>query len=136
MQFSELVLLLCDLQCKDSMTLGAGSQAPVAPFNAGHLNKHTPLLPRGSSQSDAHGLISQFLYSQSILDLLMSGLKTSVKCFHLLLHHPNYQRGKPRELLWVTKLFEDFFFFFAVILWNQKEKNSWPPLTPTWCCCL
>lgn len=42
--FPELVLLLCDLQCKDSM--GARLQVPGAPFNAGHLNKYpVPLFP-------------------------------------------------------------------------------------------
>lgn len=64
--FSELVLLLCDLQCKDSMTLGAGSGDPAAPFNAGHLSKHTPC---GPSLSEALGSISQFLCSESIPDL-------------------------------------------------------------------
>lgn len=130
--FSELVLLLCDLQCKDSLTLGAGSGAPAAPFNAGHLSKHPPC---GSSPSEELGSISQFLCIESILYPWISGCKTSVKRFHLLFRRSNRQQGNPCKWLCMTALCDDFFFSSSLLFSNGTQEKCWPPLAPAWCCC-
>lgn len=93
--FSELVLLLCDLQCKDSMTLGAGSGAPAAPFNAGHLSKHTPLRILTVGSPWFHFTVSvQWVHSVSIV----LWLQTSVKWFRPLLHRSNHQQSTRTRL--------------------------------------
>lgn len=128
--FSELVLLLCDLQCEDSMTLGAGSGAPVAPFNAGHLSKHTPLRILTVGSPWFHFTVSvQWVHYVSI-DLW---LQTSVKWFRPLLHRSNHQQSNSYECLSMT-YFRMFSFFFAVILWNPR-KNAGLPSHPLGCCC-
>lgn len=131
--FSELVLLLCDLQCKDSMTLGAGSGAPAAPFNAGHLSKHPPLRILTVGSPWFHFTVSvQWVHSVSI-DLW---LQTSVKWFHLLLHRSNLTTSKAIHMsvsVWLTYV-RIVFFFFAVILWNPR-KNAGLPSHPLGCCC-
>lgn len=110
LDFSPLVLLLCDLQCRDSMTPGAGSGAPTAPpLMSTILVNRSP--PGGSSQLEALDSISGSVESVHCVSIDL-WLQTSVKPFHRLLHGP------------LTYRIEDIYFFLL------KSPPPAPPHSP------